>query len=207
MVTLATVKPQPPQEMTGQVPLWIHLYSLSEGRQRAGFYNERVRPIICMYMQNVHANMKQSKQKRQCQAAALQTLQDWTDATFVGGEVDAGTYLHYILPAHPDHNCEKDALVRRQRGPEGSYQSLSMRWGDQIDWTQILLADYYIQSPLTGADRALQLLDLNYTGLGFACFIWNGTMKMMYEWLISQLAKSNFFMETWSWEIGEICTS
>lgn len=45
----------------------------------------------------------------------------------VVGEDDAGTYLHYILPAHPDHNCEKDALVRRQRGPEGSYPSLSGR--------------------------------------------------------------------------------
>lgn len=46
---------------------------------------------------------------------------------FVVGEDNAGTYLHYILPAHPDHNCEKDALVRRQRGPEGSYPSLSGR--------------------------------------------------------------------------------
>lgn len=64
------------------------------------------------------------------------------------GEDDAVTYLHYILPAHPDHNCEKDALVRRQRGPEGSYPSLSGRRGDQVDWTQILLARLlYISFP------------------------------------------------------------
>lgn len=67
--------------------------------------------------------------------------QCWTNAAFVvvGGD-GAGTYLRYILPAHPHHNCEKDALVRRQKGPEGSYPGLSGRWGDQIDWTQTLLA-------------------------------------------------------------------
>lgn len=67
--------------------------------------------------------------------------QSWTNTAFVVvGEDGAGTYLSYILPAHPDHNCEKDALVRRQKGPEGSYPGLSGRWGDQIDWTQTLLA-------------------------------------------------------------------
>ncbi len=45
------------------------------------------------------------------------------------------TYLRYI-PALPVHKCEKDALVRRQRGPEDSYPSLAGRWGDQVDSTQ-----------------------------------------------------------------------
>lgn len=36
------------------------------------------------------------------------------------------TYLRYI-PALPVHKCEKDALVRRQRGPEDSYPSLAGR--------------------------------------------------------------------------------
>lgn len=45
------------------------------------------------------------------------------------------TYLRYI-PALPVHKCEKDALVRRQRGLEDSYPSLAGRWGDQVDSTQ-----------------------------------------------------------------------
>lgn len=82
-----------------------------------------------MYMQNVHAkNETQSKIKREDPGwSAIDTTVVnrsyflWLEKTI------AGTYLHYILPAHPDHNCEKDALVRRQRGPEGSYPSLSGR--------------------------------------------------------------------------------
>lgn len=52
-----------------------------------------------------------------------------------GGRMQLLTYLHYI-PALPVHKCEKDALVRRQRGPEDSYPSLAGRWGDQVDSTQ-----------------------------------------------------------------------
>ena len=77
---------------------------------------------------------------------------------FVVGEDNAGTYLNYILPAHPDHNCEKDALVRRQRGLEGSYPSLSGRWGDQVDGTQILLAAYFLDFSLYWANSAVHLL-------------------------------------------------
>lgn len=85
-----------------------------------------------MYMQNVHAKYKTwSKRKEAGCTSSHGTEQD---------QDGAGTYLRYILPAHPDHNCEKDALVRRQKGPEGSYPGLSGRWGDQIDWAQILLA-------------------------------------------------------------------
>lgn len=51
----------------------------------------------------------------------------------VVGKDDAHTYLHYFLPAHPDHYCEKDALVRRKRAPEGSYPGLSGRRGDYVD--------------------------------------------------------------------------
>lgn len=52
-----------------------------------------------------------------------------------GGRMQLLTYLRYI-PALPVHKCEKDALVRRQRGPEDSYPSLAGRWGDQVDSTQ-----------------------------------------------------------------------
>lgn len=78
-----------------------------------------------------------NKQKRRRKTQKLQlpymTLRTEYYATFWWfGEDNAHTYLHYI-PAHPDHKCEKDALVRRQRGPEGSYPSLSGRRGDQVD--------------------------------------------------------------------------
>lgn len=87
-----------------------------------------------MYTQNTQHGAKEKKR-----AAPLHTVLKNAVFVVVGGD-GAGTYLRYILPAHPDHNCEKDALVRRQKGPEGSYPGLSGRWGDQIDWTQTLLA-------------------------------------------------------------------
>lgn len=93
-----------------------------------------------MYMQNIK---HRAKKEKKMQGIKLQ-LYKKLNASFVVGEDDAVTYLHYILPALPDHNCEKDALVRRQRGPEGSYPSLSGRWGDQVDWAQIVLAHYFI---------------------------------------------------------------
>lgn len=43
-----------------------------------------------------------------------------------GDKMQLLTYLRYI-PALPVHKCEKDALVRRQRGPEDSYPSLAGR--------------------------------------------------------------------------------
>lgn len=77
----------------------------------------------------VHAKYKhKAKEKRKRTGLQLYTHYSTNKMLiFVVGEDSAGTYLHYILPAHPDHNCEKDALVRRQKGPEGSYPSLSGR--------------------------------------------------------------------------------
>lgn len=77
-----------------------------------------------MYMQRMRHRAKERRRPRLELYRHYSTEQK---LLFVVGEDDAGTYLHYILPAHPDHNCEKDALVRRQRGPEGSYPSLSGR--------------------------------------------------------------------------------
>lgn len=132
------------------------------------FYT-RIHKVTCMYMQNVHAKYE-TKQKKKRKRTRLQFYKNYSteqSLLFVVGEDDAGTYLHYILPAHPDHNCEKDALVRRQRGPEGSYPSLSGRWGDQVDWTQILLTDYFTKFPPCWANKAVHLLSFTASALCF----------------------------------------
>lgn len=113
-------------------------------------------------MQNTTQRAKKKKKRQRIRLQLYKRY--WTNASFVVGEDDAGTYLHYILPAHPDHNCEMDALVRRQKGPEGSYPSLSGRWGDQVDWTQILPANYLVYFPrLTEVYIYTHLLGLNYS--------------------------------------------
>lgn len=121
------------------------------------------------------------------------------------GEDDAGTYLHYILPAHPDHNCEKDALVRRQRGPEGSYPSLSGRWGDQVDWTQILLADYFTKFPPYWANRAVHLCSFTVSALCLErhhCSASSGSQNKMececVSYLLARLTFNHASLVSWN---------
>lgn len=78
-----------------------------------------------MYMQNMKYKAKEKRERTRFELYKHYSTEQIL--LFVVGEDNAGTYLNYILPAHPDHNCEKDALVRRQRGLEGSYPSLSGR--------------------------------------------------------------------------------
>ncbi len=87
------------------------------------------------------------------------------------------TYLCYI-PALPVHKCEKDALVRRQKGPEDSYPSLAGRWGDQVDSTQResnltstlqLLTRWTLPSPALRAHAQNMWMDLPHAVSRWVC--------------------------------------
>lgn len=103
--------------------------NLLEVRSAAAYQpHKRAHSSLYVHAKCTCKNGTQSKRKEKDPGwSSIDTNSSEQKLLFVVGEDDAGTYLHYILPAHPDHNCEKDALVRRQRGPEGSYPSLSGR--------------------------------------------------------------------------------
>lgn len=92
---------------------------------------------------NIQKHIQGERDAKEC--SSYTTLY-WTVLLVVGKD-NAHTYLHYFLPAHPDHYCEKDALVRRKRAPEGSYPGLSGRRGDYVDWTQIKSLLYFKMVP------------------------------------------------------------
>lgn len=87
------------------------------------------------------------------------------------------TYLRYI-PALPVYKCEKDALVRRQKGPEDSYPSLAGRWGDQVDSTQResdltttlqILPRWALPSPALRAHEQNMWMDLPHSVSKWVC--------------------------------------